>query len=399
MEDVSIVKCNSYDLKVVKKQISAVLDNIGGLDSFISKDDNVLIKPNMLAASKPEEGVTTHPSIVEAVACEVLDIGAIPTIGDSPGGAFKNINRFYKATGFYDVAKKLDIELANFESEGSYIKEEPNSSISNGMNKSSHSSFRYPIAKRVLDSDFVINLPKAKTHGLTLYSGAIKNMYGSVPGLAKVDFHRISPLPSEFAERVVDIFELSKPNLNIYDAVIGMEGMGPSAGDLRKIGLLLASTDAVAADFWLCNYLGKKPDSVPSLRIAKERGLGEGNLDNINIITNNSDTPNSIIEDITRFKFPSNINQTMEYIPSSLAKGIMKLWWSRPAIYEDICKNCNICLESCPTDAINIGEKAPSFDYSKCINCLCCIEMCDKRAMYMEKSVLYRITSLFTSEF
>ncbi|MGL6297888.1 MAG: DUF362 domain-containing protein [Methanobacteriaceae archaeon] len=280
--------------------------------------------------------------------------------------------------------------------------------------------FKYPIAKRVIDSDFVINLPKAKTHGLTLYSGAIKNMYGAIPGLTKVDFHRKSPLPSEFAERVVDIFELSKPNLNIYDAVVGMECMGPSGGDLKDIGLILASVDALAVDSWLCNYLGKKPDSVPILKIAKERSLGEGNLDNINIIINNDNgnrnsngnsngnniindknNQNSIIEgigSIDSFKFPSNINQSMEYIPSSLAKGIMKLWWSRPAIYEDICKNCNICLKSCPTNAMDIGENAPSFDYSKCINCLCCIEMCDKRAMYMKKSLLYRISSLFTDK-
>lgn len=159
MADVLIVKSNSYKLKLVKKQISMVLDNIGGIDSFINQGNNILIKPNMLAVSSPDEGVTTYPSIVEAVACEVLDIRAIPTIGGSPGGAFKNINRFYKVTGFYDVAKKLDIELANFETEGSYIKELDNDGGS--LHDSLINSFKYPISKRVIDSDFVINLPKA----------------------------------------------------------------------------------------------------------------------------------------------------------------------------------------------------------------------------------------------
>lgn len=227
--------------------------------------------------------------------------------------------------------------------------------------------------------------------------------------MIKIEFHRKSPLPNEFAERVVDIFELSKSNLNIYDAVVGMECMGPSGRNLKDIGLILASVDAITVDSWFCNYLGKKADFIPILKIAKERGLGEGNLDNIiiiiinndNGISNRNNNGNNIINDknnqnsimrsiknIDSFKFPSNINQTMEYFPSSLAKGIMKLWWSRPAIYEDICKNCNICLKSCPTNAMDIGENAPSFDYSKCINCLCCVEMCDKRAMYMKKCII-----------
>ncbi len=373
---ISIAKCNSYAPLEIQESLNECLNHLGGLKSFINKKDRVLLKPNMLRAAQPDEQVTTHPQLVETLAGMVLEEGAIPVIGDSPGGFFRDIEKFWKSTGYHDVSKKLGIELVNFESAGSYI--------------SKRSGKKYPLSRAVLDADVVINLPKIKTHSLTLFTCAIKNMYGTVPGFTKADIHRKNPKPSEFAESVVDVYALSRPTLNLVDGVWGMEGPGPSGGDPRKLGMILASTDGVALDTYICHLLKMPPHKVPSTRIAIKQGLGEGKLENMDIRGWNP----PVVDD---FKWPSNITYSVEMIPSSLSRAIMKFWWARPAINPDKCKNCNICVESCPVKAMQQGVLVPEFNYSDCINCLCCMEVCPHRAFYQDKSKLYNLTSRFSS--
>lgn len=374
---VSISSCNSYNMDYVKSVIEESLKPLGGISNFVSYGDKVLLKPNMLMASDPSEHITTHPIVVEAVANLVIEAGGIPVIGDSPAGLINNLNSFYKKTGFFDVADRLGIELANFEKEGSYIKH------LNG--------FDYPIAKRVIDSDVVINLPKIKTHGLTIFSCGIKNMYGTVPGFRKGDFHRYSPNPSDFAERVVDIFSFSKPDLTIVDGIYGMDGMGPSGGNSKFIGVIISSNDAVALDNVICKALGKDVDKIHVNRIAKERKLGTSDLNDVKIYGDDIN--------IESFIWPSNIYSTLDLFPKSLTKMLFKLWWTKPAIYKNKCINCNKCLKACPVEALFIDDPTPIFKYKKCINCLCCMEVCPKKAMYQKQSTVYKISTFFSKIF
>ncbi|MBV1767677.1 MAG: DUF362 domain-containing protein, partial [Methanobacterium sp.] len=339
---ISIAKCNSYDSKELQEALNKCLNQLGGLKSFINKKDTVLLKPNMLLAARPDEQVTTHPNLVESLARMVLDEEATPILGDCPGGSFQDIEKFWKSTGYRDISKKLGIELVNFESAGSYI--------------CKRSGKKYPISRAVLDADAIINLPKIKTHSLTLFTCAIKNMYGTVPGFTKADIHRKNPKPSEFAESVVDIYALTKPTLNLVDGVWGMEGPGPSGGDPRKLGMILASTDGVALDTYICYLLKMPAHKIPSTRIATKQGLGEGKLENMDILGWNP----PLVDD---FNWPSHIAYSVEMIPSSLARAIMKFWWARPSIKSDKCKNCNICVDSCPVQAMRPGVLVPEFNY------------------------------------
>ncbi len=371
---IAVAECKSYNSDTVAMAMKDCLSHLGGLDSIISSDDKVLLKPNMLQAALPEENVTTHPAIVEAVAQEVLDRGATPLIGDSPGGKFKDMEKFWKLTGFKAVSEKLDVELVNFESAGFNILKR------NGR--------KYPICKTVLESDVVINLPKIKTHSLTIFTCALKNMYGSVPGLSKVDFHRKNPKPYAFSERVVDIYALSKPNLTLVDGLCAMEGAGPSGGDAKPLNMILSSRDGLALDTYICHILGMTPSKVASNRIAIQQGLGEGDINNMDI----RGWQPPIIDD---FKWPSNIYYSLEMVPSSLARAIMKLWWSRPAINQKKCQNCNVCVESCPVESMQSGALVPEINYEHCINCLCCMEFCPHQAFYENKSSLYSFISRF----
>lgn len=368
---ISISKCSSYNLDEVKISLLECLDAIGGISSIIQPGDNVLIKPNMLQGKAPEEAITTHPAVLEAVVNIVKESGGIPLIGDSPGGPARGMESFWNVTGFSEVSKRTGAKLVNFEKTGSYLMKRNN--------------VDYRIAKKVIDSDIVINLPKIKTHGLTIFTCAIKNMYGVVPGLIKTEYHKKAPKPSQFAEYVVDIYALSKPQLNIVDGIVGMDGTGPSAGNPKELGMLLASTDGVAVDVFLCDMLGKDPIKIPINRIAIEQKLGEGDINKIEVI---GEAP--VVKD---FKWPPNISSSLDRIPTSIARGLMNLFWSRPAIDSKVCDNCKICVESCPVDAIIENTLFPEFEYGKCIKCLCCMEMCPNKAVFEDKSRLSRLIS------
>jgi len=373
---IAISKCKSYDKLEVKKSLYRSLEILGGISKIIKPNSKVLIKPNMLMAKSPDASITTHPTVIEAVINAVFDADATPMVGDSPGGIVKdNVEHYYKATGIYEVCDRLDVKLLNFEKEGVYIKKRKNHT--------------YHIAKPVIDCDFLINLPKIKTHGLTIFSSSIKNMYGSIPGLTKTDYHRKAPKPTEFSSRVVDIFALTRPDLNIVDGVIGMEGSGPSNGTPRELGMILVSKDAVAMDHYICHLLGKNPKDVPTNRIALDDNLGNS-IENTQILGYNPKI-------LTDFKWPSNISYTLDHFPSTLARALIHLWWTRPAITKNKCINCKICQDSCPVDALKDGFVIPEFDYAKCINCLCCMEMCPQGAVHQDKSFLYKITSKFSS--
>lgn len=381
---VAVAKCETYSVDEVQNATSACLDSLGGLSSFIKPGDTVLLKPNLLQAKPPEEYITTHPALVEAVINLVKDAGGTPQVGDSPGAFDRGMERYWRITGLRNVCDKLNVELVNFETSGSYHQQ------INGRD--------YHIAKPVLDADLVINLPKIKTHGLTLLTCAVKNLYGTVPGFTKVEYHKDAPQPSKFAEKVVDIYAANQPCLNIVDGVVGMEGSGPSSGEPKKLGMILAGWDGVAIDSYVTQLLGRDPMKIPTNRIAYENGLGEAELNKIRVI---GEAPT-----IESFKWPPNISYTLEMIPGPVARGLMRLWWTRPAINPEKCTKCRRCQESCPTEALkkptetpqNQRAYIPEFDYGDCINCLCCMEMCPEKAVYQDKSILYRITSRFSSE-
>jgi uncharacterized protein (DUF362 family)/NAD-dependent dihydropyrimidine dehydrogenase PreA subunit len=371
---VKIAKCSSYQLEEVQNAVLDCINALGGASSFMKPGDKVLIKPNMLQDKSPEEAITTHPAVVEAVVNMVKDAGAIPMIGDSPGGPARGMESFWDITGFADVSIRTGAKLVNFEKTGSY--------------KINRNKTDYRIAKKVLDADLIINLPKIKTHGLTIFTCAIKNMYGVVLGLIKMEYHKMAPNPTRFAEHVVNIYALSKPQLNIADGVIGMDGNGPSAGNPKNLGMILASSDGLAMDILLCHKLGKDPMKVPTNRIATQQGIGEGDINKIEVL---GEFP--MVDD---FIWPPNFTGTIDMVPPIIARGLMNMLWSRPAIDSAKCTNCKTCVESCPVDALIENNPIPEFEYGECIKCLCCMEMCPEKAVIEEKSRLSRLISRFS---
>lgn len=236
VDTVSILKCPDHDLKQVTDVIRRSFDNLGGTQKFIKPGDKVLLKLNLLMKKDPECAVTTHPVFAEALARTVMDAGGIVTIADSPGGIYseKILRSIYKGCGICDMAERLGITLNydTFYREVTYPQ--------------GHRERLFKIIKPVLDADVIITVPQLKTHMMTFYSGAVKNLFGCIPGLYKAEYHFAIPERDEFCAMLVDLCECVAPTLAFMDAIVGMEGQGPSGGIPRRFGAVLASQNPYA---------------------------------------------------------------------------------------------------------------------------------------------------------
>jgi uncharacterized protein (DUF362 family)/Pyruvate/2-oxoacid:ferredoxin oxidoreductase delta subunit len=366
---VAVIRCKNYDREIVFPAIHSILEYMGGIECFVKRGQKVLLKPNMLSAKSPKKGITTHPIILEALIKEMQSVDAEVWIGDSPSGAIKGIQRCWDNTGFSDVARKTGAKLVNFEAGGTTLKE--------------IDGIKYYLSKYVMEADVIINLPKFKTHGLTLYTGAIKNLYGTLPGLQKAAFHKRCPNPENFSRRLVDIYSLVNPHLHLMDGILGMEGNGPATGDRKNVGLLLASTDGVALDTIAGHIMGFKENEIDTNRLAGERGLGENRVDNIEVVGERLE--NVVLKD---FSLPSN--RLIKLIPPFLVRWMSRFIWVRPRADLDKCTSCAVCVKGCPVDAIEMLDSHPVMDYHLCINCLCCNESCPEDAIIQDMSWIAR---------
>jgi uncharacterized protein (DUF362 family)/Pyruvate/2-oxoacid:ferredoxin oxidoreductase delta subunit len=365
---VSVTRCSSYDVETVSEALRRCLSQIGGMAAFVKPNQRVFLKPNLLSAKDPAKAVTTHPAIVEAVAHAVREVGAVPVVGDSPGGAIRGVKRVWANTGMEEMARRTGIELVNLEASGS-------KAIRFGR-------YTFFIAKPILDADVIINLPKLKTHSLTLLTCAVKNIFGVVPGFRKGEQHKLFPKPREFSEMLVHLYKLVTPTLNIVDAVFAMEGNGPSSGMPRKLSLMLAGEDAVAIDAVAAAIVGFPDGAIETTRIAGEMGLGEGRLERIELAGDGTGVR------AERYELPSNL--AVRLIPRPLARLVAPLVWVKPSIDPERCTGCAFCFESCPVQAIQKNGSVYRIDDKRCVTCLCCHELCPESSIVIRMSWLAR---------
>jgi uncharacterized protein (DUF362 family)/Pyruvate/2-oxoacid:ferredoxin oxidoreductase delta subunit len=367
---VSSIKIDSYNIENFQPAVEKLLDPIGGMKRFIKPGMNVLINPNLLSARTPDRGVTTDPALVATVANMCIKIGANVRIGDSPGGIVKGLKRTWDNTGMTAAAESTGAELIGFEL--------------GDIDKLEIENREHFISRYAAEADFIISLPKLKTHVLTNFTGAIKNCYGFVPGLRKSDYHKKNPGVKEFSNVVVDIFSLVKPGLFIMDGGLAMEGEGPASGDTKWLGYLFASTDGVAIDSSVMSILHPGRRKVWTTDLAAKRGLGVAKLSQIDRL--GPAFKSGAVDD---FKMPSNFY--MNLIPSLLVKTLEPYLWVRPTINNEICEMCDICRKNCPQETIFEKDGKMIIEHENCIKCMCCHELCPHKSVYLKKSRLAKI--------
>ena len=256
---VSLEKCSSYDQDRVDQSIKKLLDNVGGISKFVKKGKKVLLKPNLVSAAKPQESMTTHPAIIEAIIKVLKDLDCEVFVGDNPFS--ENLVNAIKVCGIYEVCKKHGAKIADFDEKSNHIYED-------AMVVKEFSLTRY------FDGvDAIINLPKLKTHSQLYFTGAVKNLYSIMPGPRRGFYHLKHSNLEYFANMLLDLYALirKKVVLNITDGIYGMEGNGPCNGTSKFAGILGASDDAVALDFVMCNLIGLDIEKLPTNYYALKR--------------------------------------------------------------------------------------------------------------------------------
>ncbi|MBQ2704774.1 MAG: DUF362 domain-containing protein [Clostridia bacterium] len=377
MYQVSAVGCDSYDEKEVYSALSEALEVIGGLDN-IKQGTKVAIKANLVTFMKPERAATTHPVMLCALVKMLKEKGAEVVIGDSPGGLYTSafVGRVYSATGMNE-AVKIGASLND-----DYSQEE-------AIFEDAKVAKRFTYTAFLDKADVIINFCKLKSHGMIGMSAAVKNMFGTIPGTIKPEYHFKYPDQSDFANMLVDLNEYFKPCLSIVDGVIGMEGNGPTQGSPRKIGVVLASKSPYLIDRVCAHIIGMKADEVPTVKASVERGLCPERLDDI-----------SIFGDVEKFVLPDfdviKVSQSLQfYGNSAFGKLKGKLFEaclsSKPVLKASQCVGCNECGKICPAKAITMVKGKAKIDRKKCIKCFCCQEFCPKGAMKVGRTFIAKL--------
>jgi uncharacterized protein (DUF362 family)/Pyruvate/2-oxoacid:ferredoxin oxidoreductase delta subunit len=322
----------------------------------------VVIKPNVLRSSKAEEHIVTHPSLLRAVVEKVEQMSpAAIVVGDNPGlfSYGDNENSFVQ-TGLMEAAQGYYRNLGDTPRQQPF---DPDFMSEVG------------VSQEILDADILISLPKFKTHGLTVMTGAIKNSYGILPGAQKARLHQMAGTPQRFHDVIVEVFRLRIPDLFIMDAIVGMQGNGPASPDLREIGLILASDNAVALDGVVATMMGLDPGRLRFLQKAKAMGLGDFDSGMIQI-----DGRMRILPD---FKLPPLGGEAIAGNPA-LQELMQSRSRVRPQADPSLCTGCGACIEHCPVSALTMQATLPMVDADTCITCFCCQEICPEKAMALK---------------
>jgi uncharacterized protein (DUF362 family)/Pyruvate/2-oxoacid:ferredoxin oxidoreductase delta subunit len=372
--DVSISRCESYEPEVVKAGLLAALVPIGGLD-WVTPGMKIALKVNMMMQIKPEKAGTVHPQIATAL-CELLvERGASVVVGDSPGGPFSAafLAGVYSTTGMRQVLKSGAVLNDNF-------------AIQDVSYPEAVSAKEFQVTSYIAEADAVIGLCKMKTHALMAYTGACKNLFGIIPGLRKSEFHYRYNTHEAFANMLVDLCEWCKPRLSIADAIMTMEGNGPSGGTPRFMGAILASFNPHALDLAGAHLMNLTANDVPTLAAAVSRGLVPQEIGDLRVF---GDLESFVIPD---YQLTPKQDVTLWGSKNpTIAKLLSGMFASRPLIDHPRCVGCGECFRVCPAGAITIANKKASIDKQKCIRCFCCQEFCPHAVIEVHRPPVARL--------
>ncbi|MEG1426955.1 MAG: DUF362 domain-containing protein [Oscillospiraceae bacterium] len=371
---VCLDSCDSYEetklLQIVRRQFTA-------LQVEIKSGMTVVIKPNLVTKAAPNSGIITHPKLVEAVGLVVQERGGNVLIAESSGGLFTPtaMNAIFSACGYTEIAKRHNFSLY-LDCESTSV-DLPDAVLCKRMN----------VINPYIHADYIINIAKLKSHCMTMLSGAVKNLFGTVPGLMKPELHCRFPNKSDFAQMLVDLCEYVRPNLSIIDGIDAMEGDGPTGGVKRFMGVVIASESPYAADMTAAAIANMNPASVLFLNHAARRGLCPKTTDSLELL---GDSIESHLK--KDFKLPKSKDvDFIARLPRFLRPVAKKIATPYPTIRRKQCIGCGKCAESCPAHTIQIVDCKAVISYSSCIHCFCCHEMCPLHVIDIKRFSLFNL--------
>ena len=364
---VAVMQCDRYNTTLLMDKIREGANTLGGLERLVRPGSAVLLKVNLILPLPPESAAVTHLEFVRAVIRLLKPLGCTVWVGDSTGGAIggrAQTGRAFEVSGMARMAKEEGAIVKNFDREGV-------------VEVTAADGAPMYLAKPAFDADLVINLPKLKSHVMTVYTGAVKNLFGCVPGLAKAGYHQKGQSARAFGETLCEINRHIVPVLHIMDGVTAMDGQGPTAGRPYPAGKILMSTDPLALDAVGAHMAGRDIRELPAYTASVRERIGEADLSRI-AVCGDFDAPPRL----PGFKLPRVV--AGEKALGNLMRYMIGLIRTQPEVDLTICRKCNACVDSCPMHAINKATKR--IDYDACIGCMCCHELCAYHAVKLVRA-------------
>ena len=375
-EPVALARVGGYDVGLIESTIRGQLKELGLSGMFDGK--RVVIKPNLVMKKSPDAAATTHPAVLEAMIRVLKDSAADILIAESPPGLYTGsaLKGFYNACQITPVAEKYGVRLNTDTSSREVAL--PDAKTAHG----------FELITPLLDADVIVNLAKLKSHALTKFSGAVKNYFGSIPGLAKVETHARFPDYGDFGSMLTDLcafFAGNKPTFNLLDGIVAMEGNGPTGGEPRKLGYLIAGVNPFNVDIVGTKLIGF--DDVIMLEEAKKRGYA-------------CDLPTVIgvaperVSDFVKPDSSAGDTSALTFLTKAFGGRLNRWLQPKPFVEVSKCVGCGACARSCPKKTIELvgePEKHAHIIDRDCIKCFCCQELCPVKAVVIKKNPVMKL--------
>jgi uncharacterized protein (DUF362 family) len=231
-----------------------------GFDHAQIRGRRVLLKPNLVEPTKKCPQMTTHPAVVVAVANVFRNFGAEVVVGEGPGH-MRDTEMALVESGMQDGLDDADLRFVDLNySQTGWIK--------NGGRATTLEGFHFP--REVLEADLIVSLPKMKTHHWVGYTGALKNLYGVIPGI-KYGWPKNVLHYAGIPQSIFDINATLPKTITVVDGILAMEGDGPIMGSGKPMGLILVGTNNTAVDATLGRIMGFEPSKIEYLKLAGGR--------------------------------------------------------------------------------------------------------------------------------
>lgn len=345
---VSIVKSNTsvYNEVNFNDMISQSISNLESKGIKIPSSGKVFIKPNVIMGSSAKESITTEPNFIHSLISLLKKRGVQKIyIGDSPASYMKSRDVF-EETGMAEVIKLAGGEFINIDDSSERVEIEiPNSDMLKSMS----------VPKKALESDYIINFAKLKTHRIAGMTCCVKNWVGLIPQDLRLEYHQ-----TRLPKLVSEVHQVLPESLCFADAVIIGEGDGPDLSTPRFLGALLSSNDPVALDSIAARLVKFNVNELIFTWTAFLDGLGEIDRNKITIVGSNPDEFSIEIKrpvGVLYNRFPCNI------LLGGICEGCFAwfmgpaLFWERDSIWERINENVGK-----PTFMLGFNAKDINFD-------------------------------------
>ena len=382
---VAVDRLSEYDPDKLEKVLRAQLDRLGAADMFHGK--RVVIKPNLVMKTTPEKAATTNPAVLEAMIRILKETAADIVIAESPGGLYTEsaLRANYRSNGIAEVADRYGVKL-NFDTSSTVMEA-----------KDGKTSKLFDIIKPIADAEVIVNLAKLKSHSLTGYSGAVKNYFGTVPGVTKFEMHARFPDYNDFGSMLADLCSMlitAKPTFNVLDGIIAMEGNGPTGGDPKRLDCIMSGLNPFNVDIAGAYIIGA--ENIIMLEEGKRRDYSVEMAEDLAIL---GDEPLDAFkrED---FKRPDTNRKGGSSLLAKLPTmfgGRLNSWLQpRPVINKKVCIGCGECERSCPRHTIGMrknknGKRQAYIVDENCIKCYCCQELCPYKAVKIKKNFVIKL--------